>query len=46
MEICKCSFCPNSRMRDGKLVCPYGSCTLSRSELEHMLRLLGGNERK
>lgn len=45
MEVCKCSFCTNSRMKDGKLTCPYASCVLSSSQIERMLRLLSGHER-
>lgn len=45
MAVCKCSFCPNSRMKDGKLICPYSSCILLPSQLKDMMSLLGGNEK-
>ena len=42
----KCDFCPESRLVDGKLTCPYFSCALTDSQLKEMLKAvakLGGS---
>ena len=38
----KCDWCPNSRMENGRLVCPYQICTLTKSELEKIMKAVMG----
>ncbi len=33
----KCDFCPYSKLKNGKFVCPYGECLLSPLKIEKML---------
>jgi hypothetical protein len=35
--MCKCDFCPNSRMVNGKLTCPCVTCTLSTYRIQEIL---------
>lgn len=36
----KCDWCPNSRLVNGKLVCPYSICMLPKSEIKNILKEL------
>ena len=34
----KCDFCVHSYLKDGKLMCPFAICVLTRHELKEILK--------
>lgn len=36
----KCDWCPHSRLKNGKLICPYRICFLTSTEIKEILRIL------
>lgn len=40
----KCSFCPYSIVKNGKLSCCYDQCILSQEEIFEILRKVKGGE--
>lgn len=38
----KCDFCPNSHLKNGKLVCPYRVCMLTEDEWYEILDAIKG----
>lgn len=41
----KCDFCPHSRLENGKLVCPYSICWLSKKELKEIYEMMKSMKR-
>lgn len=45
MSFCKCAWCHYSKpVENGGWHCPRMGCVLSTTDLERMLRLIGGNK--
>lgn len=44
--MCKCDWCPESKLVDGKMVCSYTSCVLKESEIEKIMQYVLNKERK
>lgn len=44
--MCKCDWCPESKLVDGKMVCSYTSCVLEEREIEKIMRYVFNKERK
>lgn len=42
----KCDFCPHSKNKDGKIVCPFSSCLISGADLQKILRAIERGNRK
>lgn len=40
VAITKCDFCSQSINKKGVLVCPHGSCIMSKKELKELLKLV------
>lgn len=40
--MCKCDWCPYSKMVNGKLVCPWSTCSLTQHNIEDILKHFGG----
>lgn len=38
----KCDFCPHSRLKKGKLVCPWAYCILDSEDLEKIYKIVKG----
>lgn len=36
----KCDFCPDARLKNGVLTCPYSVCMMSQSRIEEILKLI------
>lgn len=37
----KCAFCEHSRLKNGKLYCPWSICMLSQEDINKILRNIG-----
>lgn len=38
----KCDWCQHSRLKDGKLHCPFSCCVLPNYKIEEILKKVGG----
>lgn len=42
----KCDWCNYSRLKNGKLICPFETCWLTNTEIKEILRILCNENKK